>query len=810
MAYLLSPGVLATEQSYDLNVNAVSTTTGATVIASEWGRCEEIVSVFSENDILSKFYKPTISLTDPLQSTYLDFFTMSNFFNYGNNLKVIRLVGDNARNANAAIIDGVVSSTPDLIIKNSKEFESRRNSGLLENIAFVAKYPSGLGNSIAVSLADKYSFPHWRFKTAFDYPPGDGEFSMVVIDTGKVWSSSAYLNVIEKFEGLSFIPGDRKYDGSSKFYKTAINAGSQYIWVGEKDISDVLSGKQHVHTVSITDITVALTASSVVPSSTRVLTYTPTGGAVTTVQPTLYTVSGSNLLVKPEVISANGNVTFTQTKSFPKTVTPTATQTEVISTLGSIDLIGGDTVVLSYLGDTASSAVILAPADYVIATPNTITIDADVLAEDGVVTVSVTRAQTVAVTATNYEITLPGTITLSSFQNIDVVYEKKALGYRKTLKSTDFSRNNGTNKIIIDAGIISTVASGDNIVTVKVSKDPNSVVDNIYSNITMAAGVSDNNIGELNDDNTATVVNGFYAFRNPNSIDISLILMGQYLNPVIVNWVISNVAEVRQDCVVYYSPPLSAVLDNKGKELEDVLTYNNAVNYDSTYKFMDSGWRYQYDRYNDTYHWTPLNPDTAGLCARTDYTNDPWWSPAGFNRGKYANVIKLAWNPGSEFGAVALSGTAISGERDDLYQAAINPVVTFQGEGTILFGDKTGTLTPTATGRINVRRLFIFVKKAISRVAKYFLFEFNDPTTQQIFIQTVTPFLRDIEARRGVQQGGFKVICDSTVNTPAVIDRNEFKAVFLIKPNKSINFVYLQFSAVSSDSNFAFSEGTVF
>lgn len=822
MAYLLSPGVLAIEKDYSLVVPAVSTTTGATVISSEWGRCEEVVSLFSENDIIKRFYKPTVHPSDSKQSTYLDFFTMSNFFVYGNNLKVVRLVGDNARNANVTLTGTTQSNVNDLIIKNLKSFESRRNSGLLSDVLFAAKYPSELGNSIAVSFADKYSFPHWDFKSGFDYPPGDGEFSMVVIDTGNKWNPDAYLNVLEKFSGLSFVPGARKYDGSSKYYKSAINNGSEYIWVGEKDISAGVTGKGISHPVTISDYSIA-TVKALITGSTRTLTYTPSGGSVSSVINSLWSISGTNLILKPEVVTAtSGNAILTQTKEYDFTIleadlenlgTPIAV---VVDTTSQIDVITGDTFVVTFMGDTASSAVVIDPSDYVVdLTADTFTIAAGTLTEGGVITIAVSRSDTLAVTGLVYEITLANT-TLSEYQNIDVTYDRQVVGIHKVLKSTDFTRNNTLNKIVINPGIITTVIGGANTVTVKLSKDPNpqkvngvyttANVNNPYSYLKLAGGVSDNNIGQLNDDNTANVCNGFWLFRNSNSIDISLIMMGQYNNPAIVNWVISNVVEIRQDCVLFYSPNLDCVLDNPGKELEDVINHKNAVNYDSNYAVMDSGWKYQYDRYNDQFHWLPLNPDIAGLCARTDYTNDPWWSPAGFNRGKIANVIKLAWNPGSEYGAVALSGTGISGERDDLYQASINPVVTFPGEGTILFGDKTTTLKPSAFSRINVRRLFIVLKKAISKASKYFLFEFNDEMTRQIFILTMSPFLRDVEARRGIQKGGWKIICDEQVNTPEVIDRNEFKAVFLIKPNKSINFIYLTLAAVRSDSSMTFSE----
>ena len=819
MAYLLSPGVLATERDESLETVGVSTTTAATVIASEWGRCEEIVSIFSETDILRKFYKPTIDPVYPEQSTYKDFFTMANFLTYGNNLKVVRLVGDAARNANATLIDGAVSNVADLIIKNDKTFESRRNSGLLEDIAFAAKYPSVLGNSLVVSMADKYAFPHWDYKTNFDYPPGDGEFSLVVIDVGQKWQTDAYQSVVEKFEGLSFTPGARRFDGSSKYYKTAINAGSQYIWAGEADLSGVLSGKQLLHTVDIDDYSVSLTANSLITGATRAVTYTPSGGSASTVTTSQYSVSvgqagATTLYLNQLAVTASGNVTFNQTKTLTFTsVTPVAQVATVVDTTSQLDLLATVDSIVVYRKYSADATPTLIPANkYTVnVADDTITIEADYLTEACTITVLVTRTETKAVTAAPYVIDLTdydGTaneVEVTDFVNIDIVYERRLYGIRRVLTSTEFTRDNQNNTISIDPGIITTVPSGDNVITIRLSMNPNDEDTNVYSRIALAGGVSDNDIAVLNDYGIQNVCNGFYMFRNPNSIDISLILMGQYLNPTTVNWVISNVAEVRQDCVVFISPTLNCVLDNPGKELDDVISYKHTVNYDSSYSVYDSGWKYQYDRYNDCYHWLPLNPDVAGLCARTDYTNDPWWSPAGFNRGRIANVVKLAWNPGADFGAVALSGTGVSGERDDLYQAGINPVVSFVGEGTILFGDKTGTMTPSAFSRINVRRLFIVLKKMISKVSKYFLFEFNDDQTREIFKLTVAPALRDVEARRGIEKGGWQIICDESINTDLVRNRNEFKAVFKIRPNKSINFIYLTFVATKGSSS-SFSE----
>jgi phage tail sheath protein FI len=207
----------------------------------------------------------------------------------------------------------------------------------------------------------------------------------------------------------------------------------------------------------------------------------------------------------------------------------------------------------------------------------------------------------------------------------------------------------------------------------------------------------------------------------------------------------------------------------------------------NNYAFIDSGYKLQYDRYNDVTRWIPLNGDIAGLAARTDLTNDPWWSFAGLNRGQIKNVIKLAFNPSQT-------------DRDIIYPKGINPVVTFQGEGTILFGDRTAQTKPSAFDRINVRRLFIVLEKAISIAAKYQLFEFNDSFTRAMFVSMVEPFLRDVQARRGITD--FKVICDETNNTPAVIDSNRFVADLYVKPNRVASFIQLNFTAVRSGVSF--------
>ena len=288
-------------------------------------------------------------------------------------------------------------------------------------------------------------------------------------------------------------------------------------------------------------------------------------------------------------------------------------------------------------------------------------------------------------------------------------------------------------------------------------------------------------------DGTVTVgdINTAYdKVANPDSVDISLIVSGP-ANQVVANYLVS-LAETRKDCVVFLSPEKTDVVDNSGSEATDILSYRASLT-SSTYAVLDSGWKYQYDKYNDLYRWVPLNGDIAGLCARTDLERDPWFSPAGSARGVVRNLVKLAWNP-------------TKSERDDLYQKAVNPVVSFPGEGTILFGDKTLTNRPSAFDRINVRRLFITLEKSIAVAARSSLFEFNDQFTRAQFVNLVEPFLRDVQGRRGITD--FRVVCDDTNNTQQIIDRNEFVGDIYIKPSRSINFIQLNFVAVRSGVSF--------
>lgn len=286
----------------------------------------------------------------------------------------------------------------------------------------------------------------------------------------------------------------------------------------------------------------------------------------------------------------------------------------------------------------------------------------------------------------------------------------------------------------------------------------------------------------------AELINGYDLFESAEDVDVSLIL-GAAANQTVATHIINNICETRLDCIVCLSPEEADVVNNStyaGKEREDIVEFRNTLP-STSYAVLDSTWKYQYDKYNDVFRYIPSNGDTAGLMVRTDTTRDPWYSPAGFNRGNIKNVAKLAFNPRKA-------------DRDELYKSGINPIVTFPGQGTVLFGDKTLLAKPSAFDRINVRRLFIVLEKAISTAAKFTLFEFNDAFTRAQFRNLVEPFLRDVQGRRGITD--FRVVCDETNNTGEVIDRNEFVGDIYIKPARAINFIQLNFIAVRTGVDF--------
>lgn len=308
------------------------------------------------------------------------------------------------------------------------------------------------------------------------------------------------------------------------------------------------------------------------------------------------------------------------------------------------------------------------------------------------------------------------------------------------------------------------------------------------------------------DVNAAEYMLGWDMFSDRQQTPINLLIAGSCASDgaAIASTVqkhVNDIATARQDCLAFISPPkelmvglpVSAAIDNliewrQGRKISDGSTVENNMNINSTYSTIDGNYKFQYDKYNDVNRWIPLAADIAGLCARTDQVSHPWMSPAGFNRGQIQGVIKLAVD-------------TRQAHRDRLYQDAINPIVSFAGQGILMYGDKTATSQPTPFDRINVRRLFNMLKINIGETSQYKLFELNDAFTQMSFRSEVNGYMDGIKSLGGVYD--FLVVCDGTNNTPAVIDRNEFIATILIKPARSINFITLNFVATSTGADFA-------
>ena len=357
------------------------------------------------------------------------------------------------------------------------------------------------------------------------------------------------------------------------------------------------------------------------------------------------------------------------------------------------------------------------------------------------------------------------------------------------LNGTDGSSTDAGDNVVLDSSAAGPIDENGEI-TLESGTFGYSAVDT-PTKTEFSGGVEDYSVtaGELK--------SAYEKFGDAESVDVNLILGGPSsgIADTVVGMdahvsMITDLCELRRDCVGFVSPYRAATVNVTSTV---TATANVKSGFDrcpsSSYMVYDSAYKYMYDKYNDVYRYVPMNGDTAGLCAYTDRVADAWFSPGGYNRGNVRGAIKLSYNP-------------TKANRDILYRARINPIVNFPGQGVVLFGDKTALAKPSAFDRINVRRLFLLLEKAIATASKFQLFEFNDEFTRAQFRSLVEPFLRDVQGRRGITD--FSVICDGSNNTGSVIDRNEFVADIYIKPARAINFITLNF--IATRTGVAFSE----
>ena len=731
---LASPGILVKE--IDLTAGRVDPTSaaiGAIVGPFEKGPVNEPVLVTNEQGLLDNFGDP--HATDKQYETWL---VASSYLAYGGPLQVVRSDSSNLKNAASGGLDG--SNYSQVTIGSYDDYV---NNGYDENTlataSIVASNPGGWANGIKVGVIDsKADQIVSGISTAFDSATGLNQY--------------VGYGVTQSLNGRVIIGS-----GSTSLVEHSLGTGAYLKGM----ITEVGSGQVSV----------------------KVLSTVSAAGTVTDVD---YQQGGVYEFKTGSVIGVSTVATGTKSGN----ITASSTVSDWFDSQ-NITLSNGKTIAWNSLADKPGTSSYAAARGARFDEVSVVVVD-----DTGKVT---GNAQTI----------LEKHLNLSKAK--DAEYSVGATSYwRKYIsENSEYIFALGTNDLS-PVGAAYTAGKGNFNLVGDFAWDQNAsgIAFGGSGNTVLTLEGGTNYNGETGISTTgaldATVGDlstGYDIFANTEEYEVDFLLMGgaagtQEDSQALASKVIS-VAEGRQDALAFISPgrttQLTETVAGQYAVKSDADITTNVVNWyspvpSSSYAIFDSGYKYMYDRFADTFRYVPLNGDVAGLCARNDSTNFPWFSPAGTQRGAILNSVKLAYNPSKL-------------QRDTLYSNRINPVVFSPGSGIILFGDKTGLAKASAFDRINVRRLFIFLEDAIKAAAKDVMFEFNDALTRNSFVNAVEPFLRDVQAKRGIQE--FRLICDESNNTAAIIDANEFIADIYVKPSRSINFIGLTFVATRSGVSFS-------
>lgn len=693
---------------------------------------------------------------------------------------------------NAVANSGVIELA-DCVVKNADDFEEKGPSNTtFVNTQFVARYPGDLGNSLRISMCD----------SATQYS-----------ETIDPWNLSGYTD-------------SNNAPGSTTGITIAVNSSTANVYIQSNTTGvSATSGVLTSNTTYISNSANFINITSNPYANGDAVVYANTGAAVTALTDgaTYYVVYANSTGLSLSTTVGGANVDFsavnaTSTGTFTLVGVPNSTKltwAETYSTAGAVkdklsvgdylevgnSSIGTQFLKVKNVGTVANNSI----SDPTIAYFN-------ITFEDTWNRATNFTANTISRKWEFYNTipTAPGTSRyltdrgISTVDQVSVVVvdeDGKFSGvpgtvlevYENLSRASDAIGEDGTTafyKTVVNDNSRYVWATNDrsDATTTTATSLTNSVATKPY-NQSFIGGRD----GATESDVTITALASAYdLFADASSVDVSLIMTGKARGASngaqLANYLIDNIADVRKDCVVFVSPQKEDVVGAgvEGSQASNIVTFRQSVR-NTSYAFIDSGYKYQYDKYNDVYRYIPLNGDIAGLTARSDDLRDPWFSPAGYNRGQIKNLVKLAYSP-------------TKADRDVLYKNDVNPVITQPGQGTILFGDKTALGRPSAFDRINVRRLFIVLEKTIATAANQMLFEFNDEFTRAQFLNLIEPFLRDVQGRRGITD--FRVVCDDTNNTAEVIDSNRFVGDIYIKPAKSINFIQLNFVAVRSGVEF--------
>ena len=780
MPFQLSPGVAVVEKDFTSIVPAVSSSTGAFAGAFPWGPVLAPTTVSSENELVRLFGKPS---DENAQS----FFTAANFLSYTNNLLVVRADTDNHRNA-VATQTGTVTAVA--VVTAGSGYTSA------PTVTFSAPPTDGgvtatgtarlSGGSVTAATGITGGSGYTAATVTFSAPQvaggvtaagtvtiSGGAVSAITITTPGSGYTSAPTATISG-DGTNAAASTITISASSITGVTITNAGSGYI------TAPTVSFTGGGGTLAAATSTVTVGGIKINNSDDYLSTYVNGAGLVGEWAARFPGTLGNSLKVsmadsesfaawayRAEFDAAPGTSTFAASVNPaipPNTVNPVKDELHVV-------VIDEDGMWTGIQGAVLEKFAFVSKASDAKKSDGTNNYYKDVINSRSEYIYWMDHPA-VSVNATAFATTTAVSVGAH-------LYVSNRL-YRVTVAGTT-----GASAPTHTSGV-----AANGTATLAYANWGQTAASTVFG--TQAVAINSSLSGGV-DDLTATdgqLQTAYAIFADDSQYDISLVLLGK-ATAATATYVINNVCETRLDCVAFISPQdvstSGDVIIGAGSAATDkIIAYRNLLP-STSYAVLDSGYKYQYDRYNDKYRFIPLNADVAGLCARTDYTNDPWFSPGGLNRGQIKNVVKLAVNPTKT-------------DRDALYKAGVNPVVNFPGEGTVLFGDKTLLAKPSAFDRINVRRLFIVMEKAIATAAKFQLFEFNDGFTRAQFKNLVEPFLRDVQGRRGITD--FVVKCDESNNTGEVIDRNEFVADIFVKPNRSINFITLTFVAARSAINF--------
>jgi hypothetical protein len=774
MAFRVSPGVSVAEIDLTTRIPVPSTSVGGFSGLFKWGPIEEIQSIETEDSLKEKFGK-----TD--NYTYKSYLTCSSFLSYSNSLRVVRT-------ANTAAALNATTSGVGYLIKNTEDHEVKSSTFPIVGTNFVVKYPGELGNSLKLSLC----LPD-RANTVVN---SDGSVALdanTKVELTGLWDSDA---------------------SSASFYRNTTNPALETKAGEELRNGDVIevNGVLGIVTSITDDDTFSAIKYVDEPDTNNDLVNlfdenATTGVTIVRWKRSAFEESSAHMFGQLD-ISANSKTVNGYKTFFAQQLQPgdllTFTDSIGQTVVRKIESITSD--LLLTLVEPVTSAVVKsdysrewefrssfqrAPltSNYAYKTTgNKDTYDEIHLIlvdEDGFVTGVADKRGFGTVKSRNSVV--PGEVYSSvSVADGAVDDDGTQLFYKEVINNNSnylyWADHSNVGDVYINDTIERTLAWGSTLTNGETKSFATTRSDSGFSFGSLTQSFAGGNDGN-SDASDADLIRGYDLFKNPDDIDVSLIMTGE-ASQTLATYVINEICEYRKDCVAFVSPTATEVA-TKGSETTKILE-RRATLPSSSYAMMDGNYKYAYDRWSSVYRYIPLNGDIAGLCAQSDTIN-PYISPAGYTRGNVKNVAKLIFNPTGP-------------ERDLLYSGGVNPIISVPGGGTILFGDKTLLARPSAFDRINVRRLFIILEKAIANAAQFSLFEFNDEFTRASFISTVEPFLREVQGRRGIQD--YKVICDTTNNPPSVVDRNEFRGDIFIKPTRSINFINLNFVAVASGVEF--------